>query len=99
VWGYTGRADSVSRTTPVLANGVLVAQQPQSFGAKSESSYLLGPDPETGDLLWKVMLDKHPATILTQSPVVSGGVIHVGTSSNEEHEATDTKYAPDVAKP
>jgi hypothetical protein len=45
------------------------------------------------------MLDKHPATILTQSPVVSGGVIHVGTSSNEEHEATDTKYAPDVGKP
>jgi hypothetical protein len=45
------------------------------------------------------MLDKHPTTILTQSPVVSGGVIHVGTPSNEENEATDTKYAPDVAKP
>ncbi len=90
---YTGWDDSVSRTTPVLADGVLVvAQQPQSFGAKHDSSYLLGLNPETGDLLWKVMLDKHPATILTQSPVVYNGVIFIGTSSNEEHWATDTKY-------
>jgi hypothetical protein len=90
---YTGWSDSVSRTTPVLADGVLVvAQQPQSFGAKHVSSYLLGLNPETGDFLWKVMLDKHPATTLTQSPVVYNGVIYIGTSSNEEHWATDTKY-------
>ncbi len=90
---YTGWSDSVSRTTPVLADGVMVvAQQPQSFGAKHDSSYLLGLNPETGDFLWKVMLDKHPATMLTQSPVVYNGVIHIGTSSNEEHWATDTKY-------
>jgi polyvinyl alcohol dehydrogenase (cytochrome) len=38
------------------------------------------------------MLGKHPATILTQSPVVYNGVIFIGTSSNEEHWATDTKY-------
>jgi polyvinyl alcohol dehydrogenase (cytochrome) len=90
---YTGWADSVSRTEPVLAAGVLVvAQQPQSFGAKHDSSYLLGLNPETGDLLWKVTLDKHPATILTQSPVVYDDVIYIGTSSNEEHKATDSKY-------
>jgi hypothetical protein len=90
---YTGWSDSVSRTTPVLADGVLVsAQQPQSFGAKHDSSYLLGLNPETGSFLWKVMLDKHPATMLTQSPVVYNGVIYIGTSSNEEHWATDTKY-------
>jgi polyvinyl alcohol dehydrogenase (cytochrome) len=65
---YTGWTDSVSRTTPVLANGVLVvAQQPQSFGAKHDSSYLLALKPETGDLLWKVKLDTHPATILTRT--------------------------------
>jgi polyvinyl alcohol dehydrogenase (cytochrome) len=91
---YTGWADSVSRTTPVLANGVLVvAQQPQSFGAKHDSSYLLGLKPETGDLLWKVKLDKHPATILTQSPVIYDGMIYIGTSSNEEHWAMETTYA------
>src|SRR5450432_595060 len=85
---YTGWSDSVSRTTPVLADGVLVVpQQPQSFGAKHDSSYLLGLSPETGAFLWKVMLDKHPATILTQSPVVYNGVIYIGTSSNEEHWA------------
>jgi len=90
---YTGWSDSASRTTPVLADGVLVvAQQPQSFGAMHNSSYLLGLNPETGDLIWKVMLDKHPATILTQSPVVYDGVIYIGTSSNEEHWALDTKY-------
>ena len=90
---YTGWSDSVSRTTPLLADGVLVvAQQPQSFGAKHDSSYLLGLNPETGNFLWKTMLDKHPATILTQSPVVYNGVIYIGTSSNEEHWATDTKY-------
>jgi len=37
------------------------------------------------------LLDEHPATILTQSPVVYNGVIFIGTSSNEEHWATDTK--------
>jgi polyvinyl alcohol dehydrogenase (cytochrome) len=90
---YTGWSDSVSRTTPVLGDGALVvAQQPQSFGARHDSSYLLGLNSETGDLLWKVMLDKHPATILTQSPVVYDGVIYIGASSNEEHWATDTKY-------
>jgi len=90
---YTGWSDSASRATPVLADGVLViAQQPQSFGAKHDSSYLLGLNPETGNLLWKVMLDKHPAMTLSQSPVVYNGVIYIGTSSNEEHWATDTKY-------
>ena len=90
---YTGWSDSVSRTTPVLADGVLVVgQQPQSFGAKHDSSYLLGLDPETGNFLWKVMLDKHPATIQSQSPVVHNGVIYIGTSSNEEHWALDTKF-------
>lgn len=58
----------------------------------TNSSYLLGLNPETGDFLWKVLLDKHPVTILTQSPVVYNGVIYIGTSSNEEHWATDTKY-------
>jgi polyvinyl alcohol dehydrogenase (cytochrome) len=90
---YTGWSDSVSRTTPVLANGVLVvAQQPQSFGAKHDSCYLLGLTPDAGALLWKVMLDKHPTTMLTQSPAVYNGTVYVGTSSNEEHWATDTKY-------
>jgi XapX domain-containing protein len=90
---YTGWSNSLSRTTPVLADGVLVvARQPQSFGAKHDSSYLLGLNSETDNFLWKVMLDKHPATILTRSPVVYNGVIYVGTSSNEEHWATDTKY-------
>jgi hypothetical protein len=91
---YTDWGDSVSRTTPVLADGVLVvAQQPLSFGANHDSSYLLGLNPETGNFLWKVMPDKHPTTtILTQSPVVYNGVIYIGTSSNEEHWATDTKY-------
>ena len=90
---YTGWGDSVSRTTPVLADGILVvAQQPQSFGAKHESSYLLGLNAATGDFLWKAMLDRHPAAMMTQSPVVYNGVIYIGTSSNEEHWATDTKY-------
>src|ERR1700722_8826471 len=90
---YTGWSNSVSRTTPVLADGVLVVgQQPQSFGAKHDSSYLLGLNPENGDLLWKVMLDKHPATIQSQSPVVYDGAIYIGTSSNEEHWALDTKF-------
>jgi polyvinyl alcohol dehydrogenase (cytochrome) len=96
---YTGWAESVSRTRPVLAARVLVvAQQPQSFGAKHDSFYLPGLNPENGDLLWKVTLDNHPATILTQSPVVHDGV-YIGSLSNEEHEAIDSKYASDVAKP
>jgi hypothetical protein len=71
------RQETVLRTIPVLADGVLVvARQPKSFGAKHESSYLLGLNPKTGDFLWNAMLDKHPATMLTQSPVVYNGVVY-----------------------
>jgi hypothetical protein len=58
-----------------------------------------GLNPKIGDRLWKVTLDKHPTTILTQSSVVYGGVIYIGASPNEEHKAIDSMYAPDVAKP
>ncbi len=90
---YTGTPDAVSRTTPVLADGVLVvAEQPAGFGAAHDNSFLLGVDSQTGDLRWKATLNSHPATIFTQSPVVYRGVVYIGTSSNEEHLAENPTY-------
>lgn len=90
---YTSLPDSVSRTTPVLSDGILVvAEQPRQFGAVHQGAWLLGVDSETGTLRWKVPFNDHPATVLTQSPVVHDGIVFIGTSSNEEHQAGDSSY-------
>jgi outer membrane protein assembly factor BamB len=61
--------------TPLVTGGYVYVPDWGGGLATHDSSYLLGLNPETSDLLWKVTLDKHPATILAQSPVVYDGVI------------------------
>lgn len=41
----------------------------------------------TGDLVWHTVLDTHPLSIVTQSPVIYKNRVYIGTSSNEEAAA------------
>lgn len=53
---------------------------------------MMAIDRQTGNLLWITQVDSHPAAIITGSPIVSGGTIYVGVSSNEEALATNNAY-------
>ncbi|MET9730396.1 PQQ-binding-like beta-propeller repeat protein [Streptomyces sp. NPDC006458] len=77
---YTGRADSVSRSSPaVVGNTVYIGDYAQAV--------LMAVDATTGELLWKTQLDSHPFAVLTQSPIVHNGVIYQGVSSRESELA------------
>jgi polyvinyl alcohol dehydrogenase (cytochrome) len=82
---YTGVPGSVSRVTPAVVGERLL------IGSLS-GAYVMAVDKNTGALLWKTRVDPHPAALITQSPVVLGGRVYVGVSSNEEGFATLPNY-------
>jgi polyvinyl alcohol dehydrogenase (cytochrome) len=82
---YVGIPTAVSRTSPaVVGRTVYIGTQ---RGAR-----LLAIDTVTGNLRWSTTMDAHPSAILTQSPMVHGGVIYQGVSSDEEIAAIDPGY-------
>jgi polyvinyl alcohol dehydrogenase (cytochrome) len=76
----------ISRTSPAIYGNELI------FGDNNGSGYLnngvganvLAVNARTGDLLWKTTVDTDPAAVITANPVVAGGKLIVGVSSNEE---------------
>lgn len=82
---YVGIADSVSRTAPAIVGDTV-------YIGTQTGAYLLAIDADTGALRWKRQLEQHPQAILTQSPVVFGGVVYEGVSSAEEGAAADPTY-------
>ena len=83
---YTGLPSSIARTTPAIGDGVL-------YLGTQDGAYLLAVSVATGDLVWKRQLDSHPAASITQSAVVHGRRVYVGTSSGEEFSAVRRGYA------
>jgi polyvinyl alcohol dehydrogenase (cytochrome) len=71
---YNNIANSISRTSPALAQGlVLVADL---------NGNMMGIDAATGNLRWLTELDPNPNTIVTTSPVVHGNTVYIATSSS-----------------
>jgi polyvinyl alcohol dehydrogenase (cytochrome) len=83
--GYTGLAGDVSRTSPVVDDGVV-------YVASLHGARLIAVSAETGALLWVTQLDTHPAAMATASPIVYDGVVYEGVSSREEYFANDPSY-------
>jgi len=54
---------------------------------------VLAVNAQTGALLWKTRVDTDPAAVITANPVVAGGRVIVGVSSNEEGVASGL-YGP-----
>jgi len=71
---YNGIPNSVSRTSPVLHDGML-------FVADLNGN-LMGVDTDSGDLRWITRLDPNPNTIVTTSPVILGNRLFIATSSS-----------------
>ena len=85
----TGVALDKSRTTPLISgNKLIVGTQ----GARGGGGKLLAYNKKTGALLWSTQLDAHPATIVTQSPVVYDDKVFIGLSSSEEGLAAAPGY-------
>jgi polyvinyl alcohol dehydrogenase (cytochrome) len=79
---YTGIAGDFARTTPAIhGDKLILGNQGGRFFA---GATLMAVHRETGDLLWSTQLDNHPASIVTQSPIVFGNTAYVGVSSAEE---------------
>jgi polyvinyl alcohol dehydrogenase (cytochrome) len=71
---YNGVAGSVSRTSPVLKDGMLYVGDLKGN--------MIGIDAQTGDLKWITRLDPNPNTIVTASPVILGRRLFINTSSS-----------------
>ncbi|RUS26530.1 quinon protein alcohol dehydrogenase-like superfamily, partial [Jimgerdemannia flammicorona] len=52
-------------------------------------AYLVAVNATNGKKLWSTQLHKHAAAVITQSPLIYGNSIFVGTSSSEEIVAAD----------
>ncbi|MGC4044300.1 MAG: PQQ-binding-like beta-propeller repeat protein [Armatimonas sp.] len=73
------------------------------------SSYMAGQSPvgktasviavnkNTGALQWRTIVDDHPWSIVTASPVIHNGVVYVGISSSEEAAGLLGPFAPPMS--
>jgi polyvinyl alcohol dehydrogenase (cytochrome) len=75
---YTGNSQSVSRSSPAIAGGMIVLTD-------RTSGTVMAVDRKTGSLIWKSVIETNPYAMLTASPVVYKGVVYAGTASNEEY--------------
>jgi len=82
---YDGIAGSVSRSGPAYSDGVI-------YIATTAGANLIAVDASTGQKKWIQNVDSHPSAGLTQSPVVSEGVVYQGASSGEVFAAADPNY-------
>jgi polyvinyl alcohol dehydrogenase (cytochrome) len=87
---YTGVAGDISRTSPAVSHGL--AYIGDQGGALGAGARLIAVDAETGERAWSRVVDDHPAAVLTQSPMVYGGVVYEGVSSQEEAAAGTAGY-------
>jgi polyvinyl alcohol dehydrogenase (cytochrome) len=91
VSSYDGVAGSYSRDSPVIHGKELIFGDVVS-GLHSAGAHVIAVRASTGALLWSTQVDSHPAAIITGSPVVAGGKVLIGVSSNEESAAANAGY-------
>src|SRR5437764_5341522 len=81
---YNGQVSAMSRISPAVYQGELIIGDNVSQAVEHNGAHIMAVDGKTGKLLWLTQVDSHPAAIITGSPVVSGGTVYVGVSSNED---------------
>jgi polyvinyl alcohol dehydrogenase (cytochrome) len=90
---YNHRPGSMSRVSPAVFNDELIAGDNMLLSVPHDGAHMMAVDRFSGELRWITQVDADPAAIITGSPVVSGNVVYVGISSNEEAQATSDAYA------
>jgi polyvinyl alcohol dehydrogenase (cytochrome) len=87
-YGYNSAADLVSRTAPAIVGNVLyIGDQGGGSSVGFQAGRVLAIDATNGNLLWTTVINPSVFTIITQAPVVRGGVVYVGAASSEENAA------------
>ena len=86
-YGYNSAAGLFARTTPAVVGNVLYLGDQGGGVAPFSPGRVLAIDARSGALLWSTVINPHPFTIITQSPIVSNGTVYVGASSAEEGNA------------
>ncbi len=85
---YTGLATSLSRSSPALANSLVVI-------GDEASGTVMALRQDSGALVWKTVVNPHPAAIIAASPAVWNKRVYVGVSSTEEGlVAANPAYQP-----
>lgn len=89
---YDNFAGAISRVSPAVHGSEIIIGDIESGSATHNGANIMAIDRATGNLKWITNVDKHPAAIITGSPVVAGDVVYVGVSSSEEGLAVATSY-------
>jgi polyvinyl alcohol dehydrogenase (cytochrome) len=77
---------TVSRTSPAVVSGIVYVGT--QYVTSGPTGWLLAINAKTGALVWKIRPDtSNPFPVITASPVVAGGAVYVGMTSNEEFAA------------
>lgn len=93
VAGYDNFAGSVSRDSPAVHGDELIFGDVESSTAAHNGANVIAVSRSTGALNWITQVEKHPAAVITGSPVVFGDTVYVGVSSREEFNAAQPGYA------
>jgi polyvinyl alcohol dehydrogenase (cytochrome) len=89
---YTGVPGDLSRTSPAVYGSELILGDWPFFSATAPAT-VFAVNQDTGQLMWSTVVDSSPASLITGSPVVAGGVVYVGVSSKEETLAAQPGYS------
>jgi len=74
----------LSRNSPAISGNLLIMGSQTNFAPFYDGARVIAVRRQTGDLVWSTKIDDHPASIVTQSPVVFGNRVYVGIASIEE---------------
>lgn len=76
IQNYTG-VPGYSRTSPAVEGGILVIGTSHGGIAKysiiPNSTFILGVNATTGELIWRTLVSPHPLAIVTTSPTIYNG--------------------------
>jgi polyvinyl alcohol dehydrogenase (cytochrome) len=89
---YTRFAGDSSRSSPAVSGGEVIIGDWTPGGASPVGANIIAVNRDTGRKIWQTQVDSHPAAKITSSPVVFGGTVYVGVSSNEEILSTTPGY-------
>jgi polyvinyl alcohol dehydrogenase (cytochrome) len=74
----------ISRTSPAIFGNEVIFGDYNGTGAYTYGAHVFAVNAQTGSLIWKTTVDTNSAAVITANPVVAGGQLIIGVSSNEE---------------
>lgn len=89
---YDNVSGSLARVTPAVHGDDVIVGDILTTNSAHNGANVMAISRHSGSLRWITQVDKHPAAIITGSPVVLGDIVYVGVSSNEEGLATQPSY-------